>query len=95
MDLDAMCQQALDQHRQRLEGAARRRLLNGRGQVTLSAASVRWAMARILRRLADRLEPAADRRFIGLMRAVAHREIDVDQALHLLDLSNGHRSSIS
>ena len=26
--------------------------------------------------------------------AVAHREISVDQALHLLDGSNGHRSAI-
>jgi len=48
----------------------------------------------LLRRMADRLEPVADRPQVAMLRAVAHREISVDQALRLLEASNGRRSMI-
>jgi hypothetical protein len=31
---------------------------------------------------------------VAMLRAVAHREISVEQALRLLDSGNGHRSAI-
>jgi hypothetical protein len=94
-NLDAMCQQMFDRHQQLLADAARRRLLSGRVQGHAAQAPVRpWrvAVAAWLRRIAERLEPAADRPKVAMLRAVAHREISVDQALRLLDGGNGHRS---
>jgi hypothetical protein len=44
--------------------------------------------------MADRLEPVADRPRVAMLRALAHREISVDQALSWLDGDNGHRSAI-
>ncbi|HEY9288712.1 MAG TPA: hypothetical protein VIT43_11895 [Candidatus Dormibacteraeota bacterium] len=41
-----------------------------------------WAALR-LRRMADRLEPSVQPQ-VGLLRALAHHELDVDQALRLL-----------
>jgi hypothetical protein len=96
-NLDAMCQLTFDRHQERLAQAARRRLLSGglQGHVNNAPArSWRVSVATWLRRMADRLEPVADRPQVAMLRAVAHREISVDQALHLLDGSNGHRSAI-
>jgi hypothetical protein len=96
-NLDAMCQQTFDRHQQLLAQAARRRLMSsGLQWHTTSAPARPWraAIAGWLRRTADRLEPVADRPKVAMLRAVAHREISVDQALRLLDGSNGHRSAI-
>ena len=96
-DLDALCQQTFDRQRQLIADAARRRLLaGGRREEATLAPSGPWrvTLARWLRRTADRLEPAADRPIVAMLRAVAHREISVDQALRLLDAGNGHRSAI-
>jgi hypothetical protein len=96
-NLDAMCQQTFDRHQQLLDQAARRRLLvkGVRGPaVQAPTRTFRVAVAAWLRRTADRLEPAADRPQVAMLRAVAHREISVDQALRLLDGGNGHRSAI-
>lgn len=92
-DLDALCQQTFDRQRQLIADAARRRLLAG-GRREEASGPWRVTLARWLRRTADRLEPAADRPIVAMLRAVAHREISVDQALRLLDAGNGHRSAI-
>jgi hypothetical protein len=95
-NLDAMCQQTFERHRQLIAEAARRRLLSsGRQRHTTTDPARPWraVVAGWLRSTADRLEPVADRPKIAMLRAVAHREISVDQALRLLD-GNGHRSAI-
>ena len=96
-NLDAMCQQMFARRDQLLTEAARRRLLSSsvRGPATGTPTRPwRSAVAGWLRRTADRLEPVADRPKVAMLRAVAHREISVDQALSLLDGGNGHRSAI-
>ena len=96
-NLDAMCQQTFERHQQILAAAARRRLVSrGLRERTNSDGEARpWrrTLAAWLRGAADRLEPVADRPQVAMLRAVAHREISVDQALRLLD-GNGHRSAI-
>jgi len=96
-NLDAMCQQTFERHQQLLSQAARRRLLStGRQGHAASTPARPWrvTVATWLRRVADWLEPVADRPRVAMLRAVAHREISVDQALRLLDGGNGHRSAI-
>jgi hypothetical protein len=95
-NLDAMCRQTFDRHQQLLDEAARRRLLSGVREPTTQAPArlFRVAVAAWLRRTADRLEPSTNRPQVAVLRAVAHREISVDQALRLLDGGNGHRSAI-
>ena len=96
-NLGAMCRQTFDHHQQLLAEAARRRLVSSSSRGLATDVAVRpWrvAVATWLRRTADRLEPAADRHRVAMLRAVAHREISVDQALTLLDGGNGHRSAI-
>ena len=96
-NLDAMCQQTFDRHQQILTAAARRRLVSSglRERTNSHGAARPWrrALAAWLRGAADRLEPVADRPQVAMLRAVAHREISVNQALRLLD-GNGHRSAI-
>lgn len=90
-NLDAMCRQAFDRHQQLLAEAARRRLLSCGSRGSASHAMGRpWrvAVAAWLRRMADRLEPMPYRPQVAMLRAVAHREISVDQALALLDNGN-------
>jgi hypothetical protein len=96
-NLDAFSQQTFDRHQQLLAQAARRRLVSSGLQGHATSAPVRpWrvAVATWLRRMADRVEPVADRPQVAMLRAVAHREISVDQALRLLNGGNGHRSAI-
>ena len=96
-NLDAMCQQTFDRHQQLIADAARRRLQSGalqRPEHPARARHWRVRIAILLRRMADRLEPVADRPQVAMLRAVAHREISVDQALRLLEAGNGHRSAI-
>lgn len=96
-NLDAICQQTFDHHQELLADAARRRLVRNRSQAAATHVPTRsWrvGLATWLRRAADRLEPVADPPQVAMLRAVAHREISVDQALRLLDTGNGHRSAI-
>jgi len=96
-NLDAMCQQAFDRHRHLIADAARRRQLSSAFQGPDNPAPARhWrvTIATLLRRMADRLEPLADRPQVAMLRAVAHREISIDQALRLVEASNGDRSAI-
>jgi hypothetical protein len=96
-NLDAMCQQTFDRHQRLLAQAARRRLVSsGRQRHATATAARPWrvVVATLLRRVADQLEPVADRPQVSMLRALAHREISVDQALRLLDGGNGHRSAI-
>jgi len=97
-NLDAMCQQAFDRHQHLIADAARRRLLSSglrdRRTKLPPTRRLRLTLAAWLRGAADRLEPAADRPQVAMLRAVAHREISIDQALRLLEASNGHRSAI-
>jgi hypothetical protein len=96
-NLDALCQQTFDRHQQLLAEAARRRLLSSGLQAhstTVPARPWRVVVASWLRSTADRLEPVGERPQVAMLRAVAHREISVDQALRLLDGGNGHRSAI-
>jgi len=97
INLDAMCQQTFDRHQQLIAEATRRRLLSSALHGPDHPATAwhwRVRIAILLRRMADRLEPVADRPQVAMLRAVAHREISVDQALRLLDGGNGHRSAI-
>jgi hypothetical protein len=88
-NLDAMCQQTLDRHRELLAAAARRRLVSSgvreRSANPTPARPWRLTLAAWLRRVANRLDPAPDQPKVAMLRAVAHREISVDQALRLLD----------
>jgi hypothetical protein len=96
-NLDAFCQQTFDRHQRLLAQAVRRRLVSSglQGHATSAPARAwRVMVATWLRRVADRLEPVGDRPQVAMLRAVAHREISVDQALRLLDGGNGHRSAI-
>jgi hypothetical protein len=97
INFDAMRQQTYDRHQQLIADAARRRLLSSARQGPDNPATAwhwRVRIAIVLRRMADRLEPVADRPQVAMLRAVAHREISVDQALRLLEADNGHRSAI-
>ena len=63
-NLDAMCQQTFDRHQRLIAGAARRRLLSSGLHGPDNPATARhWRVrvASLLRRVADRLEPVADR----------------------------------
>jgi hypothetical protein len=97
-NLDAMCQLTFDRHQQLIAEAARRRMVSsGRRERQNDHAPARqWrlTLAAWLRGAADRLEPVADRPEVAMLRAVAHREISIDQALSLMDARNGHRSAI-
>ena len=96
-NLDAMCQLTFDRHQQLIAEVARRRLASSglHGHKTSAPARPwRTVVAGWLRSTADRLEPVADRPQVAMLRAVAHREISIDQALRLLDAGNGHRSAI-
>lgn len=86
MNLDLMCEHTFDDQRALIAEAARRRL--GRSSAPRSTARTRWraGLALQLRRVADRLEPQPPARQLGVLRAVAHREIDVEQALVLFRL---------
>ena len=70
-NLDAMCRQAFDRHQALLAQAARRRLLSDFAKQSVTDAPHRpWraAVAAWLRRAADRLEPAADRPSVVVLR---------------------------
>ncbi|HEY8736520.1 MAG TPA: hypothetical protein VIO62_05700 [Candidatus Dormibacteraeota bacterium] len=84
MDLDALCRQARDHHLELLAEAARERLRSRPRPTRPAATSFRRLLAIALRRWADRLEPSMATS-TGPLRALAHREIDVDQAMLLLD----------
>jgi len=97
INLEAMCQQTFDRHQQLIADAARRLQVSSALQGPDNPATAwhwRVRIAILLRRMADRLEPVADRPQVAMLRAVAHREISVDQALRLLEANNGHRSAI-
>lgn len=93
MDLDLICQHTLSRQRQMLDEAAQRRMISSAAATTPSSANrggtIRRGLALLLRRAADRLEPTPQHR-LGVLRAVAHREIDVEQAIMLLN-RKGHR----
>ena len=77
--------QAAHSHQQHLldEAARYHRLEQSAGASLRASSGLRsWAALR-LRRLADRLEPSVQPQ-VGVLRAVAHHELDVDQALRLL-----------
>lgn len=94
MDLEMMCQQATAHQRQLLMEAERRRLQRAQRTDSVLRRSWRERTAAALRRIADRLEPAGPSpQSLPLLRAVAHREIDVDQALQLLNHGSHRRSS--
>jgi hypothetical protein len=92
VNLDAMQRYTLDHQRELLDEAARRRLIYGSAAPPATrspARSLRGRVATVLRHTADRLEPAPSLPRVGVLRAVAHREISVDQAMRLLE-ANGH-----
>lgn len=94
MDLEFLCQTSFAHHQRLIDEAARRRLrLSGRRESPASAwPLLRSRLATWLRGIADRVEPAPQHPQVRLLRAVAHHELDVDQALRLLAPLNGHRS---
>jgi|SRR5919201_546720 hypothetical protein len=94
IDLNGICRQSLDLHAERLSGAARHRMLAGLtspAEPGSNRRSWRTQLAMMLRQVADQLEPAPSQPRVALLRAVAHREISVDQALGLLPSVNGHQ----
>lgn len=84
MESGWLWQTAQSHQRQLIDEAARqRRLADAHGTSIARWNGARsWAALR-LRRIADWLEPPVQPR-IGLLRAVAHHELDVEQALRLL-----------
>ena len=92
VNLDAQQRYASDHQLQLLDEAARQRLVNNGPAVQSvpKGPSPAWRrrLAITLRNTADRLEPAASQPRVGVLRAVAHREISVDQALLLLAREN-------
>lgn len=94
MDLELLCQNTLARQRELLDEAVRRRLLSGalttgRRRVHQSG---RMVVAAMLRKMADRLERPALTPQLGVLRAVGHREVDVEQGLWLLEDVNGRRA---
>ena len=92
VNIDALERYTFDHQQQLLDEAARWRLINS-GPATRSlpkapAPSLRRRVATMLRHTADRLEPVAAEPRLGVLQAVAHREIRVDQGLRLLE-ANG------
>lgn len=84
MESGWLWQAAQSHQRQLMDEAARyRRLERQQGASVPASSGLRsWAALR-LRRIADRLEPSVQPH-LGVLRAVAHRELDVEQALGLL-----------
>jgi hypothetical protein len=77
--------QAAQSHQAELmdEAARYHRLGDGdAARLPVSSGWRRWTALR-LRRIADRLEPSVQPQ-LGVLRAVAHHEVDVEQALRLL-----------
>jgi hypothetical protein len=91
MNLDLLCENTFSHQHELLHEASRRRML--RTAAIPMPERRRSRLAFLLRRLADWLEPTAVQPRVGLLRAVAHHEIDVEQAMRLLN-SNGHRSRV-
>lgn len=94
MNLDLLCA-ATFAHQQELLDAAENRRKAIIPTVAPSASdgrSLRYRLSSGIRRLADWLEPDAERPTVRLLRAVAHRELDVEQAMLLLS-RNGHSSA--
>ena len=91
VNLDALQSFARDHQQELLKEAAERRLINANRLARHDRAMrpLRARLAARLRRAADRLEPVASPSRVGVLRAVAHREISVDQALRLLQI-NGY-----
>ena len=87
IDADALCRQTRDHQRDLVDQASRTWLVAPADRP--AGVTARWRLAHGLRRWADRLEPGWDGASIGTLRALAHGEIDVDQALLLLDLPAG------
>lgn len=87
IDVDALSRQTRDHQRQLLDQAARMRLVTSPRRSVGVPSRRRLALA--LRHWADRLEPRWEGAPIGTLRALAHGEIDVDQALLLLDRPAG------
>jgi hypothetical protein len=83
VDLDAFCDQARERHQLLIDEAARSRLR--RGSKERPAVPFRGRLALALHRLANRIEPRYAATTVGTLRALAHREIDIDQAMLLLD----------
>lgn len=93
MNLEMMCETTLSHQQHLLQEAAERRLVSS-GTATPTVPLRRGGRRRVaclLRRFADWLEPAPSQPRVALLRAVAHHEIDVEQAMRLL-ASNGLRS---
>jgi hypothetical protein len=84
MESSWLWQAAQAHHQELIDEAARYRRLgdSSGGSVQSFSGPRRWAALR-LRRIADRLEPSVQPQ-LGVLRAVAHREVDVEQALRLL-----------
>ena len=77
--------QAAQSHQQQLidEAAQYHRLGEGDAVRLPASSGLRSWTALRLRRIADRLEPSVQPQ-LGILRAVAHHELDVEQALRLL-----------
>jgi hypothetical protein len=72
MNLDALCRQVFERHQERLAAASRRRLASSKApSPTVGEApahGLRGVLATWLRRIADRLEPSADRPSVVVLR---------------------------
>lgn len=84
MESGWLSQAATSHHKALIDEAARYRRVRGLDAPRAWDLTTlrRWTALR-LRWIADRLEPAT-RPQVGVLRAVAHHELDIDQALRLL-----------
>jgi hypothetical protein len=95
MDLDWLCASTFAHQKELLDAAEKRRkaIAPGVAPALIGGRSLRYRLSSGIRRLADWLEPDAERPTVRLLRAVAHRELDVEQAMLLLS-RNGHPSAM-
>ena len=86
MDLDGICAQTLADHRRRVAAAGRWHdvAMSPKPRKGLQRPGWRNLVASRLRHNADRIEPGPSTPRVALLRAVAHRELTIDQALLLL-----------
>ncbi len=94
MNLDLLCAATFAHQQELLDAAEKRRqaIVPTVSPAVSDGRSLRYRLSSGIRRLADWLEPDAERPTVRLLRAVAHRELDVEQAMLLLS-RNGHSSA--
>ena len=86
MNLDLLCAATFAHQKELLDAAETRRMATvlTSAPAVSGGRSLRYRLSLGIRRFADWLEPVSEHPSVRLLRAVAHREVDVDQAMLLL-----------